>query len=84
MIYIASQESEGRKVSLKEITEATDTPVAFTAKILQQLSKSGLLLSFKGPNGGFILNKQHEIKLLDILLSIDGPQFIETLHHRPK
>ena len=54
MIYVAGNE-ENRRIGLKEITGAIDSPEAFTAKILQQLVKSKLLDSFKGPNGGFKL-----------------------------
>ncbi|MCR9067029.1 MAG: Rrf2 family transcriptional regulator, partial [Cytophagales bacterium] len=53
MIYIASNQQENRKTGLKEVTEAIGSPEAFTAKILQQLVKSGLLESYKGPSGGF-------------------------------
>ncbi len=72
--YIALQSLEGRRVSLKEIADKIDSPVAFTAKILQLLSKNNIVDSQKGAYGGFEINrKQMDIlKLSDIVDAIDG------------
>ncbi|HEA19776.1 hypothetical protein LCGC14_1976520 [marine sediment metagenome] len=72
--YIASQSLRNRRVSLKEIAEEIDSPIAFTAKILQQLSRNRIVDSVKGSAGGFqIENKQIEkIKLSEIVYAIDG------------
>mgnify|MGYP002795141008 FL=1 len=51
-IYIAMQSLEGFRVNLKEIAAAIDSPIAFTAKILQQLVKSNIVESVKGAKGG--------------------------------
>ncbi len=77
MIYIAGNEQEGRRTGLKEITEAIGSPEAFTAKILQQLVRSKLLDSFKGPSGGFELTQDKEIRLVDIVSVIDGDKLLE-------
>lgn len=73
-VYISKKSQEGERVSLKEIAENIDSPVAFTAKILHQLAKDDILDSMKGPTGGFYFapNKAKEIKLSDIVSSIDG------------
>ncbi len=76
MIYIAANEQEGKRTGLKEVTEAISSPEAFTAKILQQLVKNDLLLSFRGPSGGFILNDKKEIRLHDIVVAIDGTHLL--------
>ena len=39
VIYITEQSLEGRRVSIKQVTEAIDSPKAYTSKILQQLKK---------------------------------------------
>lgn len=72
--YIASQSLEGRRVSLKEIAEEIDSPVAFTAKILQLLSKNNIVDSVKGAYGGFEINrtKIDTLKLSEIVNAIDG------------
>lgn len=77
MIYIAANEQEGKRTGLKEVTEAIGSPEAFTAKILQQLVKNDLLLSFRGPTGGFILNDKKEIRLHDVVVAIDGTHVID-------
>jgi len=73
MIYIAQRSDVSGKVSLKEIAAGTDSPVAFTAKILQILSREGLLLSTKGPTGGFeLVQPPASINLAQIVSAIDG------------
>lgn len=73
-IYIALQSLESRRVSLKEIADEIDSPVAFTAKILQLLSKNSIVESVKGAHGGFEISKAHidSIKLSAIVYAIDG------------
>lgn len=72
MIFISQKSSEGIKVGVKEISKGIDSPEHFIAKILQDLSKKGLLTSYKGPNGGFFIEKESVITLADIVKAIDG------------
>ena len=73
MIYIAQQSKNDIKVGVKDIAKGIDSPEYFIAKILQELSRKGLLLSFKGPTGGFYLDeKSLECSLADIVSAIDG------------
>jgi Rrf2 family protein len=73
VIYVAGQSLLNRKVSLKEIAKAIDSPEAFTSKILQQLSKSDIINSDKGPTGGFSMGKQlHSVTLSTIVFALDG------------
>jgi len=73
-VYITMQSVEGQRVSLHDIAKYTDSPEAFTAKILHQLSKSEILESLRGPKGGFIIasEKIDTIRLADIVKAIDG------------
>jgi Rrf2 family transcriptional regulator, iron-sulfur cluster assembly transcription factor len=73
-IFIASESLQRNRVSLKEIAKSTDSPEAFTAKILQKLVKANIILSIKGAGGGFEtdLSKYESIKLVDIVFAIDG------------
>lgn len=73
-LFIAKQSTIDIKVSLSTISESIDSPQAFTAKILQQLNKSGIIQSSKGPYGGFFIekNKLSTIKLSDIVSVLDG------------
>ncbi len=73
--YIGYKGGNKKVVGIKEITEDLDIPTAFLKKILQDLSKHKLLVSFKGPNGGFKLFREpKEISLFDIVTVIDGPE----------
>ena len=73
-LYVAHQSLLNNRTSLKDIAKAIDSPEAFTAKILQILSKNGILKSTTGPTGGFEIEKENRemIKLSDIVFAIDG------------
>ncbi len=73
-IVVAQHSLSGKRVSLKDIAQATDSPEAFTAKILQKLVKSKLIFSIQGPQGGFEMaqDKIHHSTLADIVNAIDG------------
>jgi Rrf2 family protein len=46
---------------------------SFLAKILQSLAKAEILKSYKGVNGGFVLNKAPDtINMLDVMTSVEG------------
>lgn len=72
--FIATESLNGRRTSLSEIAKKIDSPVAFTAKVLQQLTKSEILLSVKGPSGGFEFDNKKigKIMLSQIVTAIDG------------
>ena len=71
--YIAKRSQEGHRSGIKEIAEQIDSPEHFLAKILQKLSKDGLIQSAKGPNGGFYLdNENFNRPLADIVIAFEG------------
>ena len=72
MIYISQKSADGQKVGIKEIARAIDSPEHFIAKILQDLSRKQLVMSVKGPNGGFFLENGSTVTLADIVKTIDG------------
>lgn len=77
LILIAQKSNEGKKTGVKEIAKETETPEPFTAKILQQLSKQGVIQSIKGPRGGFFVDeKQQKTSLYEIVNAIDGDQLM--------
>lgn len=73
-ILIATRSMDGERISLKDIAKTIDSPEAFTAKILQQLVRNGIIDSVKGPTGGFIIDpsRLEQIKLQEIVFAIDG------------
>ncbi len=73
VIYLALNQENGKKIGIKQISKDLDIPTPFLGKILQTLAKQKMLLSNKGPHGGFALaTPAHEITLLDIVKIIDG------------
>jgi Rrf2 family transcriptional regulator, iron-sulfur cluster assembly transcription factor len=73
LIYIAKATRDGStKVGIDEIAKSTDSPRPFTARILQDLSKQGLVSSVKGPHGGFYFERGKKVYLVDVVRAIDG------------
>lgn len=73
VFYISRSTQEGKKVGVKEIAENIQSPEAFLGKILQKLSKEGIIQSAKGPNGGFFVTEENiKRPISDIVLSVDG------------
>ena len=74
MVFIAQKSLHDERVSLKDIAKEIDSPVAFTAKILQQLARNKLIQSIKGPVGGFEMEKRRmkSIMLSDVVNTLDG------------
>jgi len=73
VIYLALNAGEEKKIGIRMISKDLNIPTPFLGKILQTLAKHKLLLSTKGPHGGFGLGrKAEEIKLIDIVDIIDG------------
>ena len=71
ILYIALLQDEERKIQIDEIAAKLSVPRHFLGKILQNLVKTGLLQSTKGPHGGFMLNENTMstplIKLVDVM-----------------
>ena len=56
-----------KPVDVTHLSEITELPKPFLAKLLQTLSRKGFIKSFKGIHGGFILSKDpKDIKIIDI------------------
>jgi Rrf2 family protein len=72
MLFIA-QSGPGYKIGIKEISKGIDAPEHFLAKILQDLSRKGMVQSIKGPNGGFYVDSMDKKRTLaDIVRAVDG------------
>lgn len=70
LMLIAKQENP---VDAEKLSGYLKISKSFLAKILQNLARSGILKSYKGANGGFMLDKDpKEITLQEILLSAEG------------
>jgi Rrf2 family iron-sulfur cluster assembly transcriptional regulator len=72
VLYLALK-PPGEMTSIRELTRKLGIPYHFLAKILQDLSYKGLLVSRKGPAGGFALAiPARDITFYHIVEAIDG------------
>lgn len=73
IVYLASRPTD-QVCLLSDIAAAVDVPPTFLAKIFQQFSKIGLVKSYRGTGGGFILGRDPDkITLLDVVEAVEGP-----------
>jgi len=59
---------------MSEVSKAQKIPETYLAKIFQRLSKTGLLKSTRGLNGGFNLGKPaKDIAMKQVIEALEGP-----------
>lgn len=79
MIFIAQKSLTGEKTGTREIARAVDSPEHFIAKILQDLSRKGLVRSLKGPAGGFFHDERTLNRpIADIVKAVDGDSLFKS------
>ena len=72
VLYLSTQPKD-TLFSSQDISEELKIPKEFVSKVLQSLTKSGIVGSKKGNSGGFFLQKDPgSIRLIDIVIAIDG------------
>ena len=73
LINLASSKSKD-PVPARTIAEEEGIPQQFLSKILLTLSKQGVVVSTKGPGGGYLLTSPaKDISVFEIVKAIDGP-----------
>jgi Rrf2 family protein len=73
MIHLAGLPA-GTRASRTELASAAECPEQFLSKVLQNLTRAGLVVSHRGNTGGFELPVMHrEASLLDVVEAIEGP-----------
>ena len=73
MVYLADAKSKGPH-TIDEISENSNVPRHFLAKILKDLTRANLLIAVKGARGGYVLARASgEINLLQIIEAVVGP-----------
>lgn len=64
----------GKPVSLAEISERQEIPLAYLEQIFAKLRKSGLVKSVRGPGGGYLLLRPAaETWVSDIIMAAEEP-----------
>lgn len=78
-VLFLSVKERSRIFKAGEISDELKVPKEFVSKMLQILTAGGIIGSKKGKSGGFYLAKDPaEIKLIDIVLAIDGDEVFSS------
>lgn len=83
MVYLAMKPMD-RMSLISEMASAIDVSQALLAKIFQNISKVGLVKSYRGVGGGFMLGRPaEEISMLEIVEAVEGPIILNRCLLRP-
>ncbi len=73
LVYIQLQNWKEKRPGVIEIAKEIEAPEAYSAKILQVLTKHQLVSSMKGRGGGFFFhNDQTSLTLFKVILTVEG------------
>ena len=66
--------NDGQPTQVKDIAERQAIPQRFLEQIFQDLKRSGIVGSKRGPQGGYLLARPaREIQLVEVVRLIEGP-----------
>jgi Rrf2 family protein len=73
MIHLAGL-PPGARVSRSELSATVECPEQFLCKVLQGLTRAGLVVSRRGNTGGFELEELHRAaSVLEVVEAVEGP-----------
>jgi Rrf2 family protein len=73
-IAFVAQIKKNELASIGRIAKARGIPREFLAKILKELTRAGILVSFQGVTGGYRLARPaREVSFLDVIEAMEGP-----------
>jgi Rrf2 family protein len=88
LCHLAADRGGRVSASAKDISEAYRIPLPLLSKVLQKLTRAGMLTSEQGTNGGYRLSRDaRDISTLEVIRCIDGPIILThcfTEHDGPK
>ena len=74
VIHLANEEAADRACSVTEIAARERVPRQFLEKIVQELIHKGLVLSRRGPRGGYVLARPaDQVTFRDVIEAVEGP-----------
>jgi len=66
--------NEGRPTQVKDIADRQAIPPRFLEQIFQDLKRTGIVGSKRGPQGGYSLGRRaQDIRLGDVIRALEGP-----------
>ena len=85
VLYVALMQKEKRYVQVEEIATGLAVPRHFMGKVLKKLVKEKILLSVKGPSGGFTVHEDTlNVSLIRVINITDGLGSFKTCVLRVK
>jgi Rrf2 family protein len=73
MVELARRTHDGSVVSLAEIAERNEMPLAYLEHLVARLRKAGLVDSRRGARGGYLLARPpHQITMAEIIEALEG------------
>lgn len=77
IVFLALNGDKDRLWGANDIANELDFPAAYTGKVLQNIARKNLIISVKGPGGGFYVDKAtYNLTLLDIVERMEGLEFL--------
>jgi Rrf2 family protein len=69
----------GKPITTNDAAESLKVSAAHLSKVLQRMTKAGIINAVRGPKGGYLLSRPlSEIRLLDILEAVEGPMKLSS------
>lgn len=76
VLFLASREDAEQFIPVRIIADELNLSSQFLTKILQTLTIYGIVMTYRGPNGGVALARPaRDISLWDVVVAIDGEDF---------
>lgn len=73
MIHLAAPNA-AKRVSLPELAVVVEAPESFLSKVLQALTRGGMVISRRGQAGGFQISPRGQAaSMLEVIEAVDGP-----------
>lgn len=84
VLYLANS-SPQQVIPAQVIAETEEIPIRFLLKIMRSLIQAGIIKSYRGTVGGYMLAKRpEEITLLDVVQAVEGPVYLNRCLLDPK
>ncbi len=77
IVFFGNQ--RGEAATTARVSEATNAPSSYLAKVLKGLRRAGIVSSQRGLHGGYTLTREPEdLTILDVVTAVDARQRIEN------
>lgn len=72
--YLSHSKPAGKRLDAATIADKTSVSLRFTLKIMRKLVSAGLVKSYKGAHGGYMITRQpDQITLRQVIEAVEGP-----------